>query len=709
MQFIFKFNHIILFFVLILSLTSCGQESDKKLGDNKTSAKHSETLDKNTSSAESYSKSIPNRLRNWQQIKQSGVIRALRLEWEEETSLPRSGTTNLYHIELFNQFAKKHQLQIKWIKSKDLKQMLAALNANRADVIPRHLTMTKNRSKILNFTQPIMQDIEVLIAKKGTRLPDNDNSITVSVPIGTSYIETVKKTFPKWQVEIIEETLNSEEIAEALNRDEIKYSLLDGQSVKALKSYRDDIDVLMNMPEIQELAWAVHQGNDTLLDKLNEFIAVHHIAHTSRQIRKIDFKSIKQKNLSLRMITRNSPETYFLWRGQLMGFEYELMKEFSKRHNVRLEVIVADNYQQMKSLLENGEGDIIAAGLSRILERESEFKFSTRYNRVSELLVANKNSAAIEQLSDLNGRTISVRKSSAFWATAKKLADQYGVKIVAADENIPTEILIAQVADKEIDLTIADSNLVSIEQRFRDNVVAPLILKENIPYAYAVRQDNLQLLGSINAFIKKEYRGTFYNVIKGKYFASKKRLTSYRKDRVTAGSTLSPYDQLVKDKARKYQFDWRLIVSQMFQESRFNPNAMSSAGAQGLMQVLPRTAKELGFLDLNNPEQSIAAGIQYLDWTRARFSKNIPLEERLFFALAAYNAGFGHVRDAQKLAKKMGLRSDKWFDHVEKAMLLLQKPAYYKNTRFGYCRGSEPVNYVREIQQRYLSYVDITH
>lgn len=409
------------------------------------------------------------------------------------------------------------------------------------------------------------------------------------------------------------------------------------------------------------------------------------------------------------MITRNSPETYFLWRGELMGFEYELMREFAKRQGLRLEVIVAENYQQMKTLLEQGQGDVISAGLSRIEDRRSELKFSFRYKRVSELLVAHKDSTSIGSLEDLNGRTLFVRKTSSFWNTAQELNKQYGVKVIAADEDLPTELLIAQVADKAIDLTIADSNLFSIEKRFRDNIVTPLTLKENVPYAYAVRDNNPQLLNALNAFIKKEYRGTFYNVIKGKYFASETRLKRYRQDRITTDSELSPYDQRVKNIARKYQFDWRLVTAQMFQESRFNPKARSNAGAQGLMQLLPRTANEMGYFDLLDPEQSIAAGIEYLDWTRARFENDIPLDERLLFALASYNAGFGHVRDAQKLAKKMNLRSDKWFGNVEKAMLLLQQPKYYKNARFGYCRGSEPVNYVREIQQRYISYVEITN
>ena len=529
------------------------------------------------------------------------------------------------------------------------------------------------------------------------------------MPQGTSYVEGLKRNFPHWKIEFTNGALNSEAIADILIADKIQYSLLDGQSANTLMSYHENIDILMKMPETRQLSWAVHQNNLSLLDKLNEFIAVHHIANTSRLTRTDDLDLLKQNKQSLRVITRNSPETYFLWRGELMGFEYELMREFTKRKGLRLEIIVADTFQQMKELLEQGKGDVIAAGLSRTEERRLQLRFSSRYNRVSELLVANKDNLPIKKLSDLKDRAISVRRSSAFWQTAQELANTYGVKIIAADENLPTELLIAQVASKKIDLTIADSNIVSIEKRFRDNIETPLTLKEGVPYAYAVRKNNPKLLTALNAFIKKEYRGTFYNVVKAKYFASQKRLTSYRSDRITADSMLSPYDQLVKQNARNYQFDWRLITSQMFQESRFNPDAKSSAGAQGLMQVLPRTAKELGFDDLTKPEQSVAAGVQYLDWTRARFSKDIPLEERLFFALAAYNAGFGHVRDAQRLAKQMNLREDKWFNHVEKAMLLLQQPAYYKKTRFGYCRGSEPVNYVREIQQRYLSYVDITY
>lgn len=677
--------------LLLISVSACAEESNRQ---------------ENKQKIEALSV-VANTQQSWQQIKQSKTIRALKMAWEEEDSLPRSGTTTLYHSELFEQFALQHQLQIQWVKVNTLDEMFDALKSHRADIIPRHLTVTQSRAQSVSFTYPIMRDNEVLVMKKGVEKPNEKDHILIDIPKSTAYIESIVQHYPNWKVNILENSLNAEEIADGLVAGQFQYSVLDGESVNTLNRYRNDISVALVLPGVKKLAWAISPNNQSFLNKLNEFISAHQVTQTTGRDRKVDLKQMKKEQLPLRIITRNSPDTYFLWRGELMGFEYELMREFAKRHQIRIEVIVANSYQKMIDLLAQGKGDIIAAGLSKIENRKSELKFSSRYNRVDELLVAHKSSPVIKDLKDLKARTLHVRQSSAFWETAQNLSRQYGVKVIAADESLATELLIAQVANKEIDLTIADSNLVSIEKRFRENIVAPLKLKESVPHGYVVRDKNPELLSALNRFIKKEYRGTFYNVIKGKYFAGQKRLKKYRKDRITAGSALSPYDKTIQQAARKYHFDWRLITAQMFQESRFDPNARSAAGALGLMQVLPKTASEMGYTDLYKPEQSIHAGVEYLNWTRARFSEELPLEESSLFALAAYNAGYGHVKDAQRLAKKLNLRADRWFNHVEKAMLLLQQPKYYTKTRFGYCRGSEPVKYVREIQQRYLKYIEI--
>ncbi|WP_196138141.1 transporter substrate-binding domain-containing protein [Aliikangiella sp. G2MR2-5] len=651
-------------------------------------------------------------MKNWEQIKASGKLRLGKLVWEEENQLPRAGTSSLFHFDLVQSFAKEHYLAIDWISADNLGELLALLENNEIDIIPRHLTVTDSRKEKFDFTSPLANGKEVLITATSNQSSIDSKNIIESdlmlfLPEKSSYLDTVSQNYPSWKISKFTEALDSDELADKVASKEFQFSIIDQVQYRSLREYRSDIISILQLPQNKLYAWALAKGNIELKDKLNQFVALHHIEKTSNESRTYDLDKIKHSGRSLRMITRNSPETYFLWKGELMGFEYELAREFAKQNGLRLSVIVAETYQEMLDMLEQGKGDFIAAGISRTEERKKSLNFSFRYNRVSEKIVAHKNSPPLKRLDDLKGRTISVRQSSAFWSTAVSLREKYGVKVEAADELLSTELLIDQVARKSIDLTIADSNLISIEESFREEINSPLTLKEDIPYAYIVRKNNPLLLNSLNTFIKKEYRNTFYNVVKNKYFSNDKRKQKYREKRITDGSALSPYDSLVKEKTKPYGFDWRLITSQMYQESRFNPEAKSGAGALGLMQVLPRTAKELGYQNLFDPKEAIAAGVDYLNWTRLRFSDELPLQERILFALAAYNAGYGHVKDAQRLAREKGWRDDKWFNHVEKAMLLLQRPEYYKKARFGYCRGSEPVQYVREINQRYLSYLNI--
>ena len=163
---------------------------------------------------------------------------------------------------------------------------------------------------------------------------------------------------------------------------------------------------------------------------------------------------------------------------------------------------------------------------------------------------------------------------------------------------------------------------------------------------------------------------------------------------------------MVKHYDDEYDFDWRLIVAQMYQESGFDPNARSFAGAVGLLQVLPRTGRDMGETNLLDPETNIRAGLSYLAWVRKRFKEDLSVRDRMWFTLAAYNVGAGHVRDARRVAVEEGLNPDRWFDNVERAMLLLSRPEYARRAQHGYCRGREPVEYVREIQTLYKAYLD---
>ncbi|MEE9302780.1 MAG: transglycosylase SLT domain-containing protein, partial [Thiotrichaceae bacterium] len=185
------------------------------------------------------------------------------------------------------------------------------------------------------------------------------------------------------------------------------------------------------------------------------------------------------------------------------------------------------------------------------------------------------------------------------------------------------------------------------------------------------------------------------------------RFQRNRLKEINGSKTLSIYDQHVKTYANKYGFDWRLITAQMFSESRFRPNARSSAGAIGLMQVMTNTGRQLRLRKLTDPETNIHAGVKYMHWLSGKFEPELSVADRTWFTLASYNAGLGHVLDARRLAANRGLDKNRWFGNVEKAMLLLSKKQHYRKARYGYVRGREPVGYVRKIKNLYENYLNV--
>jgi membrane-bound lytic murein transglycosylase F len=223
-----------------------------------------------------------------------------------------------------------------------------------------------------------------------------------------------------------------------------------------------------------------------------------------------------------------------------------------------------------------------------------------------------------------------------------------------------------------------------------------------------VRTDNPDLRASLNDFVRDEYRGLHFNVLRQGYLEGGRRTASIRDEfRTDLTGRLSMYDDLIRRYASACDLDWRLVAAQICQESRFDHERVSSAGAFGLMQLMPATAGDLGIHDPeHDAETSIRAGTLYLKRQLDGFEPRIPLEARIRFALASYNAGRGHVQDARRLAARKGWSPDRWYGHVEKAMLLLQEPEYYEDARYGYCRGSETVSYVRRIDRLYRTYVE---
>jgi membrane-bound lytic murein transglycosylase F len=467
--------------------------------------------------------------------------------------------------------------------------------------------------------------------------------------------------------------------------------------------------VAFDLREGRAIGWGLRPGTLQLRKALNRFLDQAQLTGARPKRYREDLPGIRQRKV-LRVLTRNSASTYFIWRGELRGFEYDLVRRFAEQQKLRLEMVVPPTRAALIPWLLEGRADLIAAGLTILPERsERGVAFSRRYHAVSETVVARARDRRLRGPQDLEGRTLVVRRSSSYWTTLERLrAEGSDFELVAAPEDLETEEIIDRVADGEYDLTVADSPIVAIQLSWRDDIRAAFTLGDPVAHGWAVRAHDRELLEALNAFLRTEYRGTFYNVIYARYFGDQQRVRGHAEERAARSGQLSPFDELARRHAEQHGLDWRLVVAQMYQESRFDPRARSPAGALGLMQVLPRTGQELGIEDLHDPDAGHRAGVTYLRRLYDRFEGRVAERERIWFALAAYNAGYGHVRDGRRLAKQMGHDPDLWFQNVARSIPLLARREYHQNARFGYCRCGQAVRYVREIRTRYHAYLDAT-
>ncbi|MGV3621955.1 MAG: transporter substrate-binding domain-containing protein, partial [Archangium sp.] len=493
-------------------------------------------------------------------------------------------------------------------------------------------------------------------------------------------------------------------LAEALDADEL--AVLDDLQLEGLRAYLPDVKPLFPIATERPIAFALRPDDAALRSKLDAFL-IERAFRPGVSVDQRDLPDIKKRG-TLRVLTRNNAVSFFLYRGNRDGFDYELAKGYANSQGLMLEVVVAPTYDAMIQMLEAGNADFIAASLTATPERATRIAFTRPYLKVTELFVQKKGSPALTSLDQLRGRTVTVRPSSSYAEKLRPLANQYGFTIAAADERDEVEDLLADVDDGVIELTVADSHFFEAEAMFRPTLEAPLALSavDSVPIAFATRTTNPRLLASLDAFVARVYRGTEYNILKKRAFGSRATIAQGH-ERASKTGSLSPFDAVIRQYSDRYGFDWRLMSAQAWRESKFDPKAKSGAGAIGLFQVLPSTGRDLGFTRLTDPDQGAHAGIKYMSQLVQRVEPSVPIDERVRFALAGYNAGFTRVQDARKLATSLKLNPDVWAGNVEKAMLLMARPRYSKNLRAGFCRCQEPVDYVRVIENKYESFVQL--
>lgn len=628
--------------------------------------------------------------------------------------LPPQANPEAAELELLEAFAQRRGMTLEQVAVERFDELIPALLENRGDVIAAGLTVTPARQKLIAFTRPTEVVDELLITRGDGGVPRSLKDLagrSVHVAKGSAFVDTLRDLVdggvPVNVVEV-EGAFPPDQLSWEVSRGERPFTVVDSRRFEAISTYTPGLVAPLVLAKHRPIAFGVRQQATTLKAQLDAFLMERSFLEELGAATG-DLDLIKKRG-TLRLLTRNNAVTFFLHKGERRGFDYELAKLFAKSQGLRLEVVVAPSYDALIPMLNEGKGDFIAASLTVTDVRAREVAFSAPYLFVKEVLVERSGpdaGAPITSLAQLAGRTIAVRASSSYAATLAPLAAQHGFTVAPADEDLEVEDLIADVATGAQDLTVADSHFLDAELLTRRDVRGSLTLSPERSIAFATRKDTPKLLAALDAFVKKAYRGLEYNVIKKRSFENKQQAVVARTQDSSKTGSLSPYDPLIKKYSLQYGFDWRLMSAQAWRESQFNPKATSWVGAQGLFQVMPATGKELGFTKLFDADTGAHAGIKYMATLLRRFHPELPLDERVRFSLAAYNAGFGRVEDARRLATELSLNPDVWAKNVETAMALLARPKYAKRARGGFCRCQEPVDYVNVIENKYKSFVQL--
>ena len=400
------------------------------------------------------------------------------------------------------------------------------------------------------------------------------------------------------------------------------------------------------------------------------------------------------------VLTRNNGHCYYNYQDKPMGFEYDLAKAFADHLGVELEVRTTD-WQDLFVDLRSGKGDFIAASLTVTPARRKLADFSDGYLTVQQRVIVHQSNYNLDEMEDLNGKTVYVRRGTSYEERLRELRERgMDIKVRLHDE-VPTEEFIRMVAEKEILVTVADSNIALLNRRYYPEVKVGFPLEEPQVLGWAVRKGNTSLKEAVNGFFEQIVENGTYAKIHDKYYGNVEiyDYVDLRKYHRRIKTRLPAYRDSIQKEASRHGFDWRLIAAMVYQESHFDPDAVSHTGVRGIMQLTEVTAKEMGVKDRREPSAAISGGVRYLKKLHKRFEK-AQEPDRTLIALASYNVGYGHVRDAQKLAAEMGMNPESW-SALQQVLPMLRYPKYYRGTEHGYCRGTEPVRYVKRIRNYY--------
>ena len=410
-----------------------------------------------------------------------------------------------------------------------------------------------------------------------------------------------------------------------------------------------------------------------------------------------------EKRGELNITTRNAATTYYYRDEEPTGFEYDLAKAFADELGVKANFITLEHFNNMVPALENRIVDLATAGITITKEREQLVNFSSPYNEISQLVIYRAGQSKPTNIEDLRDATIDVIDDSSHHAQLIELKATYPFLSWRSHSTLDIEQLFNKLNYGEIDYLICDSIDFNLNKRFFPQLRKGFTISttESLAWAFQKTEDH-SLIERANKFLQDSKENGFLEELHEKHFEHADGL-DYAGSVTFFHHTKNRLPKLIpifKQAAATHELDWRLIAAISYQESHWNPKAVSPTGVRGLMMLTQNTAKQLGIKNRRDHVQSTEGGARYFVRMKGKIPDRITEPDRSWLALAAYNIGYGHLEDARVITERKGGNPDRWAD-IRDSLPLLEKKEWYKKTRYGYARGREAALYVRNIRNYY--------
>lgn len=414
------------------------------------------------------------------------------------------------------------------------------------------------------------------------------------------------------------------------------------------------------------------------------------------------FSALPEEGGELVVATLNGPTTYYRSQGEPTGYEYELVEAFAREHDLDVRFVVMRDIDALFEAVNNRQVHIGAAGLTVTAARGERIEFGPAYKNVTQQLVCHDDMDEPTRLSELSGFRIAVVAGSSYVETLEGIAaEQPGIGWTQRQAGSAMPLLTA-VDRGNLDCTVADSNLVAFARRRYPELAIAMDLTPDQPLAWAVAPQTEGLGEALDAWFTQSHENDLLQALDERWYGHLNEFDYIDVVRFIerVDERLPRFRAYFEMAAVDMPFDWTLLAAQAYQESHWDPDARSPTGVEGLMMLTLPTAEEVGIQDRTDPRQSVQGGAAYLEDLYGRIPDGVEGEDRLWFALGAYNVGMGHIYDARALAERRGLDKNSW-DDVARVLPLLSEPQHYRQARHGYARGHEPVQYVRKIREYY--------